>query len=413
MKPEKPPLVAASSEFQPTAGALPSPEQLALLQEHRDRSRRRKRLFGHIIGFFVLFFGVKLLYHGALHFDGHRHSHHPHYPQYDQVSHGVRDSEWSIPPEMAVQECAEWSEGESSYSNDSFNVGHKFELPLSSDLLFLVARGPFSVGHVTIVQSDEEVDAAVVSVITNYDEEHQLDFIKLCSVVAQEGENGIGIFTVHPHPRRHRRNHRVHFDVTVTLPKGSGDSPLVVSDFMTDLGIFGHQVADLADSVFFNSISLGSALGSIKVESLAAGSATMSTSNSPIEGKFTVRESLKLSTANAHINVSVDMINAESAEKWSHLTMNTANAPIHASVSLFSFDSEESATSGGAFSVKAHTAHGVVNVTVPTAPINSTVMLKAETALAPVDVSMHNTFEGAFSVHSTPFNKVEVSIVIK
>jgi len=328
----------------------------------------------------------------------------------EQVGQGVSDSEWPIPPEMTVQNCAEWSEGENSYSDDPFNVEHTFELPMSSDLLFLVTRGPFSVGHVTIVQSDEEGDAAVVSVITNYDEEHILDLIKLCSVVAQEGENGIGIFTVHPHPRRHRRNHRVHFDVTVTLPKGSGDSPLVVSGFKTDLGIFGHQVADLADSVFFNSISLGGALGSIKVESLAAGSATMSTSNSPIEGKFTARESLKLSTANAHINVSVDMINAERAEKWSHLTMNTANAPIYASVSLLSLDSEENATSGGAFSVKAHTAHGAVNVAVPTAPINSTVMLNAETALAPVDVSMHNTFEGAFSAHSTPFNKVEVSI---
>lgn len=84
--------------------------------------------------------------------------------------------------------------------------------------------------------------------------------------------------------------------------------------------------------------------------------------------------------------------------------------PIRASVSLYSVDSNEKATSGGTFGVKANTANGAINVTFPTAPIDSLVTLTANTAMAPIAVNMHNTFEGSFVAHSTPFSKIEVDV---
>lgn len=96
---------------------------------------------------------------------------------------------------MTVQHCAEWSDSEREITSDgSFNIENSFKLPISSDLLFLVARGPYSIGQVSIIQSDEEGDDVVVSVITNYEQEYLLSLIKLCSVTVQEGDNGIGIF---------------------------------------------------------------------------------------------------------------------------------------------------------------------------------------------------------------------------
>ncbi|KIK63064.1 hypothetical protein GYMLUDRAFT_41375 [Collybiopsis luxurians FD-317 M1] len=399
----------------PTPGSFPPAEALAAFQQQeilRRRSQRRKRILRHIFGFLILFFGFRFILHGFHHFQGYHHGYHEHHPHwgYHDWSNEIGSSEYPIPPEFTVEECADWDDGQHTQSNGHSSVQHTFELPVSSDLLFLVARGPSSMGEVNIVQAEEESDSAAITVITHYDEDGSdlLDLIKLCRVVAREGENGIGIFSVRP-PRRHPNRH-VYFNVTVSLPKGSGESPLVVSNFTTKMnGIFEHHVADLSDSVFFNSISLRGAIKPIQVKSLKAGTAIMETVHSPIEGNFTVNDSLRLSTANARIDASVNMLNKKSSEDKTNLEMDTVNAHIKASVSLFSVDSEgDNSSSDGLFDIRAHTARGSIDVAFPTAPINSTVFLNADTALGSIDVNMHNTFEGAFDVHSTPLDRTEV-----
>ncbi|KAF5391678.1 hypothetical protein D9757_002353 [Collybiopsis confluens] len=404
-QPEKTPLLALNSP--------PTPEEQEQ-ERSRRRSQRRKRVIGHIVAILAIYFVItRVLYDLSLFQQPHR-RHHPHWNDGQWASFNQLDtSEYPIPPDLTVAECADWNEGRVTSLDGHVNVQHVFRLPISSSLLFLTARGPLSVGNVNIVQSDSEDESAIVTVVTHYDGDSDdfdsLRLVKLCRVVADEDENGVGIFSARPHHRRH--DYHIRFNVTVTLPKGSEHSPLVVSNLSTKMdGVFSHYVEDLADSVFFNSINLAGALRPIQVRSLKAGTASIGTANSPIEGNFTVTKSLKLKTANAHIDASVKMLNKRSGDHKTNLVMETVNSPIEASVSLLSVGPEDiELTSNGAFSIKARNARGSVKLAFPTAPVNSTVIVDAKTALSPINVNMHKTFEGSFAIRSTPLDKKDVT----
>ncbi|KAJ4477196.1 hypothetical protein J3R30DRAFT_3483166 [Lentinula aciculospora] len=386
------------------AAAFSFPESFAASQE-QDRSRlraqRRKRILRHLLVLFsFVFLGV--YYFDLVHVHKyHSHRHHPHRSHWNNgVSRVDSDAGLHVPSGLTIQHCAEWLEAERIDPEGLYVVQHTFALPMDSDLLFLVARGRSMNGNVNIIQSNETSDSAVVTISTSYDDADLLNLFKLCNVAAREGENGVGIFSSQSHPRHH--DHHVSFDITVAFPQGSGPSPLVVSDFKTEMkGIFGHQVANLTESIFFDSISLSGAYRPVHVDSLQARSVRIHSVNSPIEGNFTVKKLLRLSTANAHINISASLWNHKDDEDITELVMNTVNSPIEASVSL----SEETTSSDGTFRVGAHNANGAVEIAFPAAPINSTVLLNAKTAAAPIHVQMHNTFEGAFTVHSAPFDK--------
>ena len=60
----------------------------------------------------------------------------------------------------------------------------------------------------------------------------------------------------------------------------------------------------------------------------------METVHSPIEGNFTVNYSLRLSTANARIDASVNMLNQKASEDKTTLEMDTVNAYVKTSFSL-------------------------------------------------------------------------------
>ncbi|KAJ3766738.1 hypothetical protein FB446DRAFT_372022 [Lentinula raphanica] len=405
--------------------AFNSSGSVATNLEAEDQRRllfqRRKRIIGHI---FVICALLGLLFYKFMksprHFEfghkpgNHQHRFHPHdahlrWSDEDPLWVGRHTiAELPFPSEMADYQCAEWPEVERNSparSSTVQTVEHTFELPLTSEVLFLLAQGPFMNGNVNITQSDEDRDSVVISVDTSYDDAEFLQSIQLCKVAGREGENGVGIFSSRrrPHPPRHDLH--VYFDIRVEFPKGPEKSRLLVSDFKTDMrGAFGYQVANLSNTIF-NSVSLSGASKPIQVELLQAQSIQVKAVNSPIEGNFTVDKSLRLSTANAHINVAATLLNNKADESMTETILNTVNSPIEASLSLFSFDSGEAATSDGAFCVRAHNAHSPIKLTFPTAPINSTVHVNAKTAMAPVDVQMHSTFEGAFTAQNSPFDK--------
>ncbi|KAJ3988946.1 hypothetical protein F5890DRAFT_1471100 [Lentinula detonsa] len=412
-------LLHDTSTKRPAYEVFPSPSPSLAVYEERHRARphidRRKRFFRHLFVlcvFLGLLFLLKL--NGRHHLEfGHEvgHNSHWYYPHHseshwsDEVTWGEHNSvDLPVSLEVTDHSCAKWPEVEHLNSEGLSTVQHTFELPIDSEILFLVARGSLMDGNVNIIQSDDENESAIVSISTSYDDAELLQSIKLCKVAARKGENGVGIFSSHPHPLHHI--HHIHFEITVAFPKGSGPSPLVVSDFRTEMkGVFGHQVANLSETLSFNSVSLNGAYRPVQIQSLQAKYVDIKSAHSPIEGNFTVKKSLRLSTANAHINVAVDLLNDKTDEDTTEVIMKTANSPIEASISLFSFDSGETSSSDGVYRVRAHNANGPVKITFPTAPINSTVRLDAKTARAPVNVQMHNTFEGAFTVHTTPFDK--------
>jgi hypothetical protein len=69
-----------------------------------------------------------------------------------------------------------------------------FDLPVSSDALYLFARGSLAAGTVTIVDSKNASDTVQVDVIVNYYNQNALDRTNVCSLQRKSRQNGVGIF---------------------------------------------------------------------------------------------------------------------------------------------------------------------------------------------------------------------------
>lgn len=298
---------------------------------------------------------------------------------------------WSIPSHLSVEQDADWSEATSfdpRYRVDACS----FDLPLTSETLFTLSRGPFCAGTLSIIQSEEAStsDVIQVDVAVQYLDRYVLEhYVKVCRVAAGDGEYGVGIFTRGP---RHIPNYNIHlrFDVVINLPKTS--EPLHVKNLETAMPLFSHTVGDLAKTVIFDSVSLRGANTPIHVKSLSALTAKIETSNSPIEGSFTASLSLALLTTNARIKANV-LLQNDPVIEYSELIMTTANGPIDGTIALTSTEQ-----SSGKFKITANSALSGVNLDLTSAPENSAVYLAARTAMAPASVRMCKTFEGAFLV---------------
>jgi hypothetical protein len=188
------------------------------------------------------------------------------------------------------------------------------------------------------------------------------------------------------------------FRVVVHLPAIGEGSLLQIKNFQTDMPIFLHEVGDLGKAVHFQSISLNTTNMPILVKTLYADEASITSTNSPIEGFFNTSSTLRLTTSNAHIKAVVSLVH-DGEGSTTELIATTINAPIDASVSLYS-----STNTGGRFSVSATNARSPIIVYFPVAPVDSTLFLDAKTSLAPATVALHQTYEGTFSL-ATSLNR--------
>ncbi|KAK0205881.1 hypothetical protein DFS33DRAFT_1272471 [Desarmillaria ectypa] len=256
-----------------------------------------------------------------------------------------------IPNDLNIDHCAEFREGEFWNGEQSATVS--FDLPLNSGKPFLLVHRSYINRWVYIGQSEDvSLDTVKVEVTVKYRDD-ELELAKVCKVSRAGNENGIGFFT----PRHAHRNH-IHpgFDVCVLLPK----APLTIQDFRTDLPPFSHHVGVL-ETIFFESITLHSAVMPIYVESVSTAVGKFKNVNIPIEGKFNTSTSLDLVTANSPINVIVGLFNADERQC----------VFIDASV-------------------------------------DSALDLTAHTAMGSVDVIMHPTYEGEFRL-ATVMGRAEVT----
>ncbi|KAJ7601523.1 hypothetical protein DFH06DRAFT_1262234, partial [Mycena polygramma] len=277
---------------------------------------------------------------------------------------------WPIPTNVSVDHCAEWSDnGETDpdvaiADGFPYSASANFDLPVSAEALFLLARSVrhhghhgqniFSTGHVNYLQSTEAGDSITVDITAFYWHQKHLDAAKACLVTRDE-QTGVGFFTnwKGDHHRRHRREHhqKLRFEVTVTFPSTEDGSSLGIKQFLTDLPIFSQTFEDLTN-VDFGTLDLKSAiagiraetllaknakihtsLGSIQIGSLVANNASLTTSMGSIEGTYNASNSLTLETANGRINVDVTISNDQ-------------HNPL-----------SSSSESGGAFNISARTAH--------------------------------------------------------
>ncbi|KAN0081363.1 hypothetical protein V8E55_008987 [Tylopilus felleus] len=271
-----------------------------------------------------------------------------------------------------------------------------FSLPLDSDALYLVSRGIFQHGLVTIEQSEQVGDTVDVRVRVAYYDDQVLESATVCQVQREDREHGVGIFTPWgpfgaPPRRMHMRG--LEFDVTVTLPAGE-EGPLSVKQLETRLPSYNQNVANLEESVLFDVISLASVNGRISIQSVTADVAQFRSVNGEIDGQFNTESSLELHTVNGRITPTVRLLHREGADP-SDLSIHTINGQINAEVSLTSETS-----SGGEFGVDAESIHGAVEIKFTDSPVDSVLRCEVGSMVGAVQVEVHSAFEGTYSLQT-------------
>ncbi|ESK86828.1 hypothetical protein Moror_15100 [Moniliophthora roreri MCA 2997] len=424
MNHEKAPLLQESPGTQPVI--LPV---YAIPDRAERRAARRRKFFKHLAIFLLIFTIWKLHTMRFVYWGGRGHGGCGHQPygysglaewgwpdNGHELEFDGEDFPW--PPELTIDTCAEWPHppgGEHGrLRHPHGNEGHPrstvstFNLPVSSDVLFLFARGPWSAGRVNILQGDDQSDEVVVNITTKwYGPRALLDSVQICKVKREEGQNGIGILSVRDRvpPNHHRHHHRVEFTVDVILPASkSADDALVIKDFRASMPIFTYNLADLAESVRFDSISLRGSVSTVVSESLAASRADFTSHVGSITGNFSTSSSLKLITDNGHIAANITLSNDAKSDEWTELELKTSNAAIQSNISLVTTSSD----TGGQFRVKSTTAAGSTHIDVPSAPSEHTLDMAVHGSLGAIYVALHETYEGAFSVSTSGLTKATI-----
>ncbi|KAG5719396.1 hypothetical protein E4T56_gene13462 [Termitomyces sp. T112] len=314
-------------------------------------------------------------------------------PPFVMSNEVVSISGWSIPPDISLGGCAQWTEefvpsGGVSSDHPLITAAATFELPISSNTLLFLSRGAISGG--LNVQYGGYGNDVRVTVKASYRFPEALDTVDVCIVTRSEGEIGLGIFSS---PRSHPSHRRavLQFAVTVNLPRVEEGSLLNVKAFETDMPLFIHEIGDLNGFVHFDSISLKTSNLPIRVKSLEAEKASIVTTNSPIEGEFHSSSSLKLYTSNSPVDVHVTLFNADGGN-YTNLDISTSNSAIKGTLAL-----ESANESRGKFKIFARTSVSPLQLSFVEAPVDSVLLLDATTSLGPAAVSLDSTYEGSYT----------------
>jgi len=271
-------------------------------------------------------------------------------------------------------------------------------LPLSSHLLYFLARGSHSQGVLRLVASEDLVghDYAQVDVDVRYWKFDHRSRATLCLLKKDEGAHGLGIFTAAQQWPTIPAKERLHFTVTVRLP-ASEKSLLTLRALDSNLPLFRHEILDLENKVSFESLTLRGTNAGIRSDSVSVHHAEFETTNGPITGSFTATEKLVLTTSNGAIDVRVDLSNNKDTHVASDLLLKTNNARIISTILL----REHNSTTGGAFTVTSKTSNARVEHTFPTAPSYSSLNLNSQTSNAGTSVQLHPSYEGSFHLRSS------------
>ncbi|KAF8896718.1 hypothetical protein CPB85DRAFT_1328869 [Mucidula mucida] len=359
------------------------------------------------------------------------------------------DFDFPIPAEYDVLECLQgpdwYDHGASSdrrhdtnnpamaYQTISANRSYpyysqrSYDLPTSSDLLFLLARGSLSSGIVKIVASPVVTDAVRVDIAVQYNYPAVLDHTKVCLMRRAEHEIGIGFFT----PRtwhNARWEDRPYFTITVFIPEVAEDEwPLDIKAFETDMPNHAHVLDDLDGPVYFESLALKgsngpihgesvsfrsgrvvtsngiiglkaatfrtgaivSSNGPVSITTLAADKAEIRTSNGPITGHYITSGDLVLKTSNAPVKVTVEF---GAAADHATLDIVTSNNYINADISALSSSSSR---------VTARTSNGPLFAKIVNLPNIAALSLDARTSNNGAEVFLPAAYEGSYTLKTS------------
>ncbi|EPQ55234.1 hypothetical protein GLOTRDRAFT_61143 [Gloeophyllum trabeum ATCC 11539] len=303
--------------------------------------------------------------------------------------------------------AAGWYDSASVNATGSYprSVATSLELPLSSDLLYFVARGAQMSGNLDVLDDGKNRGVVKVDVVIYYREQSALDRTSVCKLKRGDGENGVGFFTP-TIPEHGSWRDQIRFDLTVHLPVFPTDGVLHIPAFDTHLPNFSERLGDLGNTVLFESLSLRSTNAPISSKSVAAKRADIQSSNGPIQGSFRTDSHLSLVTSNARIQAQVELYNNGGADT-TDLVLITTNGAVESEISAYS---TSGSGSGGSFKTSAKTSNNRITLSHVEAPVDSVLDLTARTTNGAATVHLHPTFEGTFELSTSNAQpSVEVS----
>ncbi|KAH8092481.1 hypothetical protein BXZ70DRAFT_1010799 [Cristinia sonorae] len=311
----------------------------------------------------------------------------------DYQADAVQEARWTNHDE-------ELPSDESHRNPDDFRhlLKTSFDLPLDSDRLYFVSRGALSHGNIQFVDDGKKRDKVVVDIDFWYVSDAAKNAVQTSRLQRDHGkQNGIGIFSPSSIPRGHYEEYRTEFAVTVHLPSGGNH---LYNEVQTDMPLFSHNISDLEGGILFKTLNLKTENSAIHIKSVVAGTAYLTTSNGRIEGKITATESLDIDTSNAGIKTEIVLHNGD-ANKTSKLNLRTSNGPIVSSISLVSDTKDKT---GGSFTVNADTSNSHIDISYPTAPVDSILNFTAHNSNAPVTTKLHETFQGKLDLSTDRYS---------
>jgi hypothetical protein len=118
-----------------------------------------------------------------------------------QLSTGLNvEPGYPDPSDGVVLRCIRFADWDAYYDSPSwdhqypFGSESLFSLPVDSEALYLISRGAYQYGTVTVEQSGEVSDSVFVRIRAAYYTEEALDRANVCRLEQRENENGIGIY---------------------------------------------------------------------------------------------------------------------------------------------------------------------------------------------------------------------------
>lgn len=300
-----------------------------------------------------------------------------------------------VTTEVLLTEIEEIDSGDGDVEISNANEGHPpntfyrsksyFSIELSElDGFYLLARGRFSVGPVTLlVEEPKHVSSASpssgkptveVEVDARWNDKELLKSCKVCSISRNSTipghrgrEYGVGIYS--PEPQYSDPYHHVSFETIVRFPPSGLHA-------LASLNVTGPSFSPVEMSLpglSFDHIDVNTQNGPVLVRAgsaLASRSARVHTSNGRIEGTYNVSDQLSLLSTNGPIRTLINLAARE----------------------------DERDRDDGTRSVHVKTTNGGISLTYMPHPSGLVLQSRAETTNGDADVRHSTLFEGDFSV---------------
>ncbi|KAF9078666.1 hypothetical protein BDP27DRAFT_1412615 [Rhodocollybia butyracea] len=296
--------------------------------------------------------------------------------------------------------CLSWPEGSHSVSSRKKTTQASFDLPAFPHLLFFIARGSSTRGHLTI-NTDEDAarDKIVVRIAVKYRDRADLEKTKICTMDNDSSpdeytvESGIMVWG------DEGASQDPTFNISVQVPW----SWWYFQDFSTDFsaGAYSQEIGGIWDPVSFNTVRLKGDNATIKINA-AVGAAFVQTTNAAVEAAFSTDNQVHIRTTKEPIDSLIQGWGWGYADDMIKVSMITSDARIQAALNIGSFGTELNAS--------LHTSNGLLRITMPymTGQLDTAYYINASTSNAAADVFLHPDYEGRFDLSTSENGKAKV-----